>query len=143
MCNIPLKSYGLGATSPCWTLSKIPHSLRAVLKTVWRTTSGDKHFFAFLTACRNEAKDTPLERYRRGAYFSYLLFSLFRYGLRAVLNLVNREIVFFEFFCNFWCCFCFSFWTVCRNEAYDTRLESYGRGAIFICWNVFEIPYSL
>ena len=53
------------------------------------------------TAGRNDSNDTPLERYRRGASFPYVLFSLIRYGLRAVLNLVNREILFFRIFCNF------------------------------------------
>ena len=47
----------------------------------------------------------PLKRYRRGASFSYLLFSLTHYGLRAVSNLLNRRITFFvveifAFFCT-------------------------------------------
>ena len=39
-----------------------------------------------------------MDRYRRGASFSYLLFSLIRYGLRAVSNLLNRGILFFKIF---------------------------------------------
>ena len=45
VCNIPLKSYGLGATSTCWTLFEIPHGLRVVLKMVRPMTSGSEHFF--------------------------------------------------------------------------------------------------
>jgi hypothetical protein len=53
-------------------------------------------FRVFLeTACRNEANNMPLERYRRGTTFSYVLFSLIRYGLRAVLNLLNHGNLFF------------------------------------------------
>ena len=40
----------------------------------------------------------PLDRYRRGASFSYINFSLIRYGLRAVSNLLNRGTLFFKFF---------------------------------------------
>ena len=43
---------------------------------------------------------------------------------------------------NFWNYFGSTFWTVCRNEVCDTPLESYERGATFICCNVFEIPYG-
>ena len=50
----------------------------------------------FKTAHRNKANDMPLERYRRGASFSYLSFSLIRYGLRAVSNLLNRGTLFFK-----------------------------------------------
>ena len=32
--------------------------------------------------------------------------------------------------------------TAGRNDSNDTPLESYGQGATFICWNIFEIPYS-
>ena len=39
-----------------------------------------------------------MEIYHRGASFSYLLFSRIRYGLRVVSNLLNREILFFNFF---------------------------------------------
>ena len=49
----------------------------------------------FETARRNEANDTPLERYHLGSSFSYLSLSLIRYGLRAVSNLLNRGILFF------------------------------------------------
>ena len=38
-----------------------------------------------------------MERYRRGASFSYLLCFLIRYGLRAVSNLLNRGIFFLIF----------------------------------------------
>ena len=55
-------------------------------------------FSRFLTACRNEANDTSLERYRQGASFSYLLSFLIRYGSRAVSNLLNRGILFFKCF---------------------------------------------
>ena len=50
----------------------------------------------FKTARRNEANDTPLDRYRRDASFTYLLFSLVGYGLRAASNLLNRGILFFK-----------------------------------------------
>ena len=40
----------------------------------------------------------PLDRYRRGASFSYINLSLIRYGSRAVSNLLNRGILFFKFF---------------------------------------------
>ena len=50
------------------------------------------------TACRNEANDTLLDRYLRGASFSYINLSLIRYGLRAVSNLLNRGTLFFKFF---------------------------------------------
>ena len=40
----------------------------------------------------------PLDRYRRGASFSYINVSLIPYGLRAVSNLLNRGILFFKFF---------------------------------------------
>ena len=40
----------------------------------------------------------PLDRYRRGASFSYINLSLIHYGLRAVSNLLNRGILFFNFF---------------------------------------------
>ena len=43
----------------------------------------------------------PLDRYRRGASFSYINVSLIPYGLRAVSNLLNRGILFFKFFKNF------------------------------------------
>ena len=39
-----------------------------------------------------------MDRYRRGASFSYINLSLIRYGLRAVSNLLNRGILFFKFF---------------------------------------------
>ena len=69
------------------------------MKIVRRMTSGSERFSRFFqTACRNEANDTLLERYRRRASFSYLLFSLIRYGLRAVSNLLNRGTLFFNFF---------------------------------------------
>ena len=54
--------------------------------------------FFFYTACRDEANDTPLDRKRRGASFSYIKFSLIRYGLRAVSSLLNRGTLFFNFF---------------------------------------------
>ena len=38
----------------------------------------------------------PLDRYRRGASFSYINLSLIHYGLRAVSNLLNRGILFFK-----------------------------------------------
>ena len=47
--NIPLESYGLDATSPCWTLFEIPRGLKAVLKMVRPMTSGSKHFFTFFS----------------------------------------------------------------------------------------------
>ena len=40
----------------------------------------------------------PLDRYRRGASFSYINLSLIHYVLRAVSNLLNRGILFFKFF---------------------------------------------
>ena len=40
----------------------------------------------------------PLDRYRRGASFSYINLSLIHYGLRAVSNLLNRGTLFFKFF---------------------------------------------
>ena len=40
----------------------------------------------------------PLERYRQGASFSYILCFLIRHGLRAVSNLLNRGTLFFNFF---------------------------------------------
>ena len=55
------------------------------------------HVFLY-TACRNEANDTSLDRYRRGASFSYINLSLIHYGLRAVSNLLNRGTLFFNFF---------------------------------------------
>ena len=39
-----------------------------------------------------------MDRYHRGASFSYINLSLIRYGLRAVSNLLNRGILFFKFF---------------------------------------------
>ena len=42
-----------------------------------------------------------LDRYHRGASFSYMNLSLIRYDLRAVSNLLNRGILFFEFFAIF------------------------------------------
>ena len=39
-----------------------------------------------------------MDRYRRGASFSYINLSLIHYGLRAVSNLLNRGILFFKFF---------------------------------------------
>ena len=39
-----------------------------------------------------------MDRYRRGASFSYINLSLIPYGLRAVSNLLNRGILFFKFF---------------------------------------------
>ena len=39
-----------------------------------------------------------MDRYRRGASFSYINLSLIRDGLRAVSNLLNRRILFFKFF---------------------------------------------
>ena len=39
-----------------------------------------------------------LDRYHRGASFSYMNLSLSRYDLRAVSNLLNRGILFFMFF---------------------------------------------
>ena len=39
-----------------------------------------------------------MDRYRRGASFSYINLSLIHYGLRAISNLLNRGILFFEFF---------------------------------------------
>ena len=74
--------------------------------------------------------------------FDMYFFSLIRYGLRAVSNLLNRGIQFSNFFSNFRYCFRFSFLTVCWNEACNISLKSYGRGATFICFNVFEIPYG-
>ena len=64
------------------------------------TTNGSSRFFVKILqkVGRNDPNDTPLERYRRRTSFSYLLFFLIRYSLRAVLNLLNRGIVFFEFF---------------------------------------------
>ena len=52
----------------------------------------------FQTARQNEANDTPLDRYRRGASFSYINLSLIHYGLRAVPNLLNHGTLFFKFF---------------------------------------------
>ena len=40
----------------------------------------------------------PLDRYRRGLSFSYLLCFLIRHGLRAVPNLLNRGTLFFKKF---------------------------------------------
>ena len=37
-----------------------------------------------------------MDRYRRGASFSYINVSLIPYGLRAVSNLLNRGILFFK-----------------------------------------------
>ena len=42
-----------------------------------------------------------MDRYRRGASFLYINFSLIRYGLRAVSNLLNCGITFFEIFAIF------------------------------------------
>ena len=42
-----------------------------------------------------------MDRYRQGASFSYIKFSLIPYGLRAVSNLLNHGIVFFMFFTIF------------------------------------------
>ena len=42
-----------------------------------------------------------MDRYRRGASFSYINVSLIPYGLRAVSNLLNRGILFFEIFAIF------------------------------------------
>ena len=71
--------------------------LRAISKIVRRMTSGSERIFVIFSKPLIRIKnDTPLERYRRGAYFSYLLFSLIHYGLRAVSNLLNRGILFFK-----------------------------------------------
>ena len=48
----------------------------------------------------------------------------------------------FQNFSNYWYCFHSSFLTVYRNKACNIPLKSYGRGATFICWNDFEIPYD-
>ena len=39
-----------------------------------------------------------MDRYRRGASFSYINVSLIPYGLRAVSNLLNHGILIFNFF---------------------------------------------
>ena len=39
-----------------------------------------------------------MDRYRRGASFSYINVSLIPYSLRAVSNLLNRGILFFKYF---------------------------------------------
>ena len=39
-----------------------------------------------------------MDRYRRGASFSYINLSLIHYGLRAVSNLLNRGILVFKIF---------------------------------------------
>ena len=45
----------------------------------------------FLTPRRNEANDTSLVRYNRGASFLYVLFPLIRYDLRAVSTTRNMS----------------------------------------------------
>ena len=42
-----------------------------------------------------------MDRYRRGASFSYINVSLIPYGLRAVSNVLNRGILFFKKIQNF------------------------------------------
>ena len=42
--------------------------------------------------------DMSLDRYRRGASFTYINLSLICYGLREVSNLLNRGTLFFKFF---------------------------------------------
>ena len=108
------------------------------------TTSGSERLFALFSKplVRMKQMIHHWKSYRRGTSFSYLLFSLIRYGLRAVSNLLNRGILFFNFFSKFRYCFRFSFLTVCRNDACNTPLKSYGRGTTFICGNVFEISYG-
>ena len=39
-----------------------------------------------------------MDRYRRGASFSYINLSLIHYGLSAVSNLLNRGTLFFKLF---------------------------------------------
>ena len=73
-----------------------------------------------------------LDRYHRGASFSYINFSLIRYGLRAVSNLQNRGIQFFEIFVIFGTVFALSFepfvetrHVICLWNAMDKAQLSY------------------
>ena len=56
-------------------------------------------FLKFLqTGCRNDSNDMPLERYQRDTTFSCRTHSLIPYSLRAVLNILNRGILFLKNF---------------------------------------------
>ena len=83
----------------CPNVFEIPYGFKLILKIVRRTTSGSDGFFMkFLQiADQNDPNNTPLERYRRGATFLYILLFLIRYGLRVVSNSLNRGILFFKF----------------------------------------------
>ena len=61
------------------------------------------------TAGRNDSNDTLLERYRRDTTFSCRTLSPIPYGLRAVSNLLNREILFSNFFYIFFTVFALVF----------------------------------
>ena len=73
-----------------------------------------------------------MDRYHRGASFSYINISLIRYGLRAVSNLLNRGILFFEIFAIFGTVFALVFEpfvetrrVICRWKAMDKAQLSY------------------
>ena len=141
-CNIPLKIYGVDATSPCWTLFKIHHSLRAVSKIVRLTTNGSERFLAFFSKPLVGTKHM-IHRWKGIVATHLFRIYYFSNSLRFKSSFeFTKSRKFFEFFQIFRYCFHSSFLTVCRNKACNIPLESYERGATFICWNVFEIPYG-
>ena len=96
--NIPLESYLLGATSPCWTLFEIPLGLRAVSKilnrgiTFFQIFCNFRYYFrsSFWTVCRNEACNMPLESYRQGATFICRNGFEIPYSFKLILKIVWR-----------------------------------------------------
>ena len=136
--NIPLESYGLGATSPCWTLFEILCGLRAVSKTVRRMTSGSERIFAIFSKPLIGMKqmNTVGKISPRRIFFISIIFSNSLRFKSSFKFTKSRNSVFY-FFLNFRYCFRSIFLTVCRNKACNMSLESYGQGANFSYWNVF------
>ena len=90
------------------------------------------------TIFRNDEYDTPLERYRSGAPSICRTLSLILHGLRGISNGKNASTLFLVFGSRKES----NFLTVCRNDAYDTPLDSYGVGASSTCWTLYEILHG-
>ena len=83
-----------------------------------------------------------MDRYRRGASFSYINLSLIHYGLRAVSNLLNRGILFFNFFEIFGTVFTPVFEPFVETRRVIRRWKATNEAQLSYVEMVFEIPYG-
>ena len=118
-----------------WTFLQNHYGLRAVLKKsfFWKLKTWIVFWTQFQTVCRNWANKMARKLVKIHIFHICIVFSI---SIWFKSNLKNCEILGETYFCDF-------LQIVCRIDANDTALESYGKCTTFSYRNIFLIPYGL